>query len=893
MSASGHRRRPDTCPPREHVSGRTSANRAKPRGSRVARRVLGASNTMQHLRTTIAALVFGTLASISPAGAQPDAPTPPTPPTVATFVDAAYPPAARDAGREASVDLEITVGVDGHVLDARVLAPVGDGFDEAALAAVRQFVFIPATKDGQPVAARIHYRYVFTLETTAPAATTGQLEGRILSRDDGSTLVGVEVLATGADGRVHRAITDETGAFAITELPPGSYHLTIAALDHAAFAQDEEVRVGEAASVTYRLTPASDDGDAGSFGAVATIAAPAREITRRSIAAAEMTKMAGTRGDALRAVELLPGVGRPPSGLGMIIVRGSAPTDSQVFLDGAPVQQLYHFGGITSFVSGSLLSRIDLYPGNFSARYGRKIGGIVEAELRDPRTDRHHAELDVNMTDAFALVEGPIDDKTSFAIAGRRSYIDTWIGPALESMDAGIAAVPVYYDWQAIAAYRPGPRDKLRLIGYATSDDLRVIVANPSGAPTNRDRIGLANSLTRARVDWTRTWTGGDQRLSLAVGDRTYRANVGPDIYVKGDVIDILGRADWKATVSDRLALRWGLDLQHVRSDIEYDAPAIRQVEGNPDRFAPPEQVDRTHYRGVGTFFRPAAYTEAVVTPVPELELVGGVRVDRFHEIGEWAVDPRATARYARGATTFKGGIGRFSQPPEEGEALEGLGTPTLRAQHAIHYGAGVDHELTERVSFGVEGYYKDLRRMITTGANGMRDNSGTGRIYGLEVAGRWQPGGAFSGFLSYTLSRSERNDGGRWRLFDYDQTHILTVAGSYRLGGGWELGSTFRLVTGNPETPVMGSVFDADIDAYRPIYGAVNSARNPLFHRLDLRVEKQFHLAGHRCAGYLDLQNAYNRKNREGTAYSFDYSERRDTPGLPLLPSFGIKGEL
>ena len=847
---------------------------------------------MFHLRTTLAAIVFGTLVAASSAYAQPA----PTPPTVATYVHAEYPSAARDAGREASVDLEIVVGEDGLVRDVRVVTPVGDGFDEAAIAAVQQFVFTPATKDGKPVAARIQYRYRFELKLPeAPAAAvvaTGRIEGRLLSRTDGSPLVGVEIVATDAHASTYRATTDETGTFVLPDLPSGTYHISITALDHAAFAQDEQVIPGEAASVTYRLTPAVLE-DAGSFGAVATIKAPSREITRRSIEAAEMTKIAGTRGDALRGIELLPGVARPPGPFGMIIVRGSAPTDSQVFLDGEPVQQLYHFGGVTSFISGSLLQRIDLYPGNFSTRYGRKLGGIVEVELRDPKTDRIHAVADVNMIDAFAHVEGPITDKTSFAIAGRRSYVDGWIGPALEAMDVGLAAVPVYYDWQAILAYKPTTRDRLRLVSYANSDDLKVIVANPSGAPTNRDQIGLGNTMHRLRGEWKHTWPKVDQSISLAVGKRAYKAKIGVDIGIDGDVTEVLGRADWKAALSDRVELRWGLDLQNVRSGIVYDAPKIQQGEGNPDRFSPLEQMERTHYRGVGKFFRPAAYVEAAASPIPALTIAGGVRVDRFEDISEWAVDPRGTAKFTRGATTFKGGIGRFSQPPEEGEALEGLGNPNLEAQHAMHYGLGVDHQITDRISLGVDGYYKDLQHMIAAGPMGMRDNAGTGRIYGLEVAGRWQPGGDFSGFLSYTLSRSERNEGGRWRLFDYDQTHILTLSGSYKLGRGWEVGSTFRLVTGNPETPVVGSVFDADIDSYRPIYGAVNSSRNPMFHRLDVRVEKQFTLGGYRFAGYLDLQNAYNRKNRESTAYNFDYSERSDTPGLPLLPSLGIKGEL
>ena len=855
----------------------------------MARRLLVVA-TMHQLRIILASIVFGALAAAAPAYAQDAV----TPPAIATYVEADYPAAARAAGREAAVELELTVGADGLVSEARVVTPAGDGFDEAALAAVARFVFTPATRDGQPIAARIRYRYGFDLPEPPPAAiTTGQLEGRLVSRADGEALIGVELVVTAADGTAHRLVTDEAGGFALGELAPGTYHIAIAALDHATFAHDERIVAGETAVVTYRLTPTFGDDANASFGAVATIEAPSREITRRSIAAAEMTHLAGTRGDALRGVELLPGVARPPGPLGMLIVRGSAPTDSQVFLDGEPVQQLYHFGGLTSFVSGSLLQRIDLYPGNFSTRYGRKLGGIVEAELRDPHTDRVHAEADLNMIDAFALVEGPVTDTTSFAAAWRRSHVDGWIGPALEAMDALLAAVPVYYDWQGIATYRPTAADRLRVVAYASSDDLRVVVANPSGAPTRRDRIGLANSFHRLRAEWKHTGARVDQAMSLAIGARAYRADVGPEISLDADVIDVLGRAEWRANPTPRVELRWGLDVQHVISDIVYDAPALRQVEGNPDKFGRPEQSERTHYRGVGRFFRPAAYAEAAASPLDALTVTAGVRVDRFDEIDTWAIDPRATATYTRGATTVKGGVGWFSQPPEEGEALEGLGDPDLRAQHAIHYGLGVDHSFAERISLGVEGYYKQLDDMIVGLPSGDRDNSGRGRIYGLEVAGRWQPGGRLSGFLSYTLSRSERLDQGRWRLFDYDQTHILTVAGTYQLGRGWEVGGTFRLVTGNPETPVVAGIYDGDIDSYRPVYGEVNSARNPMFHRLDLRVEKQFRLAGLRMAGYLDLQNAYNRRNREGTAYNFDYSERADTPGLPLLPSLGIKGAL
>ncbi|MCE9577884.1 MAG: TonB-dependent receptor [Deltaproteobacteria bacterium] len=848
---------------------------------------------MHQLRATLFAFLVAAIAS----GATAHADTaPPTPPTIATYVAAEYPADARAAGREASVELELTVGADGQVLDARVVTPVGDGFDEAALAAVRQFVFTPATKDGQPIAARIRYRYAFTLEhaPVAPAPVAGRIEGHILSRIDGKPLAGVDVVVTGPDGSVSRVTTDEAGAFALDALPAGHYHIAIDALDHAAFAQDEDVIAGEAAAVTYRLNPATTVEDTGSYGAVATIEAPVREITRRSLEGDELTKIAGTRGDPLRAVELLPGVARPPSGQGMLIVRGSAPEDSQVFLDGAPVRQLYHLGGLTSFVNGALLKRVDLFPGNFSARYGRKIGGVIEAEMRDPRTDRFHAALDLNMVDVSALAEGPISDKWSFAIAGRRSHIDAWIGPLLRATGAPVAATPVYTDWQAMAVYKADANNRIRVIGYGSTDRLEVVIANPSGAATKRDRLGVEGAFHRLRVDWTRTWPNLEQSISVTGGSNRYVVNASELVQGGIDGFEIFGRADWHATLSKYAQLAWGLDIHDLEADLWYRGPHVPQTEGNPDKtFTADRFNEQIVDQKDGVWFRPAAYAEATITPIAPLAVTAGVRVDYFSDVSTWAVDPRASGRYTLGATTFKGGIGRFSQPPKEEESIPAFGNPGLRTQQATHYGFGFDHKLSQRVSFGLEGYYKSLDHMIIETPSGAKTNTGRGRIYGAELAARWQPGGRVSGFLSYTLSRSERNDAGKWRLFDYDQTHILTVSSSIKLGHGWELGGTFRLVTGNPETPVIGSVYDADVDLYRPLYGATNSARTTAFHRLDLRIEKQFHIAGHPCAGYLDIQNAYNRANRESTDYSFDYSQRSDTPGLPLIPSLGIKGEI
>ncbi|MBW2278363.1 MAG: hypothetical protein JRF63_12790, partial [Deltaproteobacteria bacterium] len=162
---------------------------------------------------------------------------------------------------------------------------------------------------------------------------------------------------------------------------------------------------------------------------------------------------------------------------------------------------------------------------------------------------------------------------------------------------------------------------------------------------------------------------------------------------------------------------------------------------------------------------------------------------------------------------------------------------------------------------------------------------------YGLEFLLKHQPTDRFFGWLSYTLMKSERVDhpGEAKRLFDYDQTHILTLVASAVLGRGWEAGVRFRLVSGNPDTPILGSIYDADSDIYWPVYGRTNSDRLPMFHQLDVRIDKNWEWKYLKFAVYIDVQNVYNQKNVEGFQYSYDYSKRVYFTGLPILPSLGL----
>jgi len=284
-------------------------------------------------------------------------------------------------------------------------------------------------------------------------------------------------------------------------------------------------------------------------------------------------------------------------------------------------------------------------------------------------------------------------------------------------------------------------------------------------------------------------------------------------------------------------------------------------------------------------------------TPWRPLSLIPGVRADHYSEIGESTVDPRLSARYrVTDSTTLKAGVGRFSQPPELGAAIEGIGNAELDPIHALHVGAGVEQEIGTALQVDVEGFYKRIDDMVVNTEDGgppFLVNEGQGRIVGVELAVELDADDVF-GQLAYTLSRSERRlHEGEYLLFDYDQPHILTASAGYRLGRGWLLSSTLRVVSGNPETPITGAVANVDEDVYLPIFGRTNSTRAALFHRLDLRVEKRWTSENGNITLYLDVQNVLNQRHPEATVYSYDYRVTDQVLGLPILPILGVKGEL
>jgi len=834
------------------------------------------------------------------------APPASAPPQLIKFVEATWPQAALEQGLTATVEIEIVVAIDGTVKEAKVTTPVGNGFDEAAVEAVKQFVFEPARKNGKPIAARVRYPYVFEMRKEvepevvpdAPPAP-GQLEGTVLAIEDDAALAGVRVIVSMPDGsNAQSTVTAADGSFAIVNLPPGVYSVRLEGEGRTPREQQEEIVAGQATSVAYRLL---EPRDPDAFGAVARIPPPPREVTRRTIAKEQLTRIPGTRGDALRTVELMPGVARPPLGAGLLIVRGSAPSDTQALFEGLPVSLLYHFGGLTSFVNSRLLKSVDFYPGNFSVRYGRRRGGIIEVGADDIKNDAPHGVADINLIDASLLFTMPVSEDAEIALAGRRSYFDAIFTAAAEGSDIQTVAAPVYYDYQLIGTYRPSDRDKLRLMLFGSSDNLKLLFEQPvDGDASVAGDFAFGTEFHRAHASWRRQLSKDvDQDVDVAVGALDVDFGLGEAFKFNLSGTDIYARSEWRGRVSEKVRLIGGLDLFFLPGQFTYKGPPVAQSEGNPDNQGGASFSNRDEITVTDDFtvIQPAVYLETDINLFP-VRFILGSRVDYYDEIEEWSYDPRGSAHLTvADGTTLKGGIGMFSQPPQFQETSPGLGNPDLEPTSTLHVGLGFEQRIVEGFTVGVDGFYKHLYDNIVGTQFGNAPfftNDGEGRIFGGELSAKVDPRGRFFGYLSYTLSRSERNDRGEgWRLFDFDQPHILTVAAVYRLGRGWEAGATFRMVSGNPNTPIIGSSLNTITGAYSPLYGRLNSDRNPAFNRLDLRIEKEWRWPDWKLALYLDVQNVYNAENPEGIVYDYRYDQSEPVRGLPIIPNLGLRGEI
>jgi outer membrane receptor protein involved in Fe transport len=280
--------------------------------------------------------------------------------------------------------------------------------------------------------------------------------------------------------------------------------------------------------------------------------------------------------------------------------------------------------------------------------------------------------------------------------------------------------------------------------------------------------------------------------------------------------------------------------------------------------------------------------------------LSAGGRYDGFLYNHAHVFQPRGEAKVTLGKNRVRATAGLYTRPPQYND--ENL-YADLKPERAWQFTLGAERELREGLTAQATTFLTERSDLIVYATNRSDAsnadhpyvNRGTGRTYGAELLVTWRGPNHFA-WLAYTLSRSVRRDAPEMseRLFDFDQTHNLILVGSRRFGKQkhWQVGARFQLTTGKPWTPVSGSVFNSDLNYYRPTYGTLNSQRTELQHQLDVRVDRTWNFKRWRFKAFLDIQNVYLHPAAYAYQYSYDYSQKDALKTIPILPSVGVRGE-
>jgi TonB family protein len=767
-----------------------------------------------------------------------------------------------DGKGEASVALELTLTATGDVTKA--VAIEGDEpFASRAVEAAKAWKFQPATRDGKPIAAKIRYLVRF-----------------VPPRDEPEPEPEPETPATPA--------TPGTKPGPKPRAEPEPYEIVV---------------VGERAPIRHQL------------------------------ARTEISRMPGAFGDAFRAIEALPGVVPIVSGLPYFYVRGAPPGNVGYFFDGIPVPFLYHFAAGPSVFHPAFIDRVDLYPGAYPVRYGRYAGAIVAGEMAPPGY-RFRGEWNIRLIDSGAMVEAPFaGGRGSAMVGGRFSYTGLMISLIAPEVSVG------YWDYQARVRYDLSPKDSVEVFGFGSGDYTsvteKVTVFDAQGRTSTKDVEHDVVDIGFHRLDlrWDHRLDQGNWRNALMVGrDRSGFADGEVNVY---DYM-VGYRSEYWRQLEKKVRLRAGANVlfeslkqefKDGTSDTGELAPApdpgAMQPNGGemmpgsmmptpiPPEGQPPgssssnqEDAERLGFNAARKDFSLGLYADLVWDVAPRLQITPGLRGDLFVSGSRAALslDPRITAEYTLSKKLkIVHGLALVHQAPSFVGPVPGF-KPSLEGglQKAVQYSAGVNYELPwgfqSSVALFQSAFFNmtdlisliQLEQTANRGTNGGDGGGGDndinnfrtdGQAYGLELMVRRSLSRNLGGFLSYTLSRSQRFSGRVSGPATTDRTHVLNVAASYDLGRNWRLGGRVMTYTGVP----------AEV-AY--LEAARHPPRTPAFWRLDFKLEKRWYIKRPDRWWGLNIEvlnTTLNKEQLTGSCNAFDcvYEEI----GPVTVPSIAFEG--
>ena len=743
-----------------------------------------------------------------------------------------------------------------------------------------------------------HLRFIFlfvlsiysaTLFAQQPTVDKGEIHGTVYGHGNQQPLGNANVRLIETN---QHQLSNEEGEFRFTNLRAGEYTLTVSAKGHRV-PEDETVvtiRPGQMVEVQIYLEPVEF-----LFEEIrVTSPRPAVTVSRQTLSTLEIKRIPGTGGDAIRALQALPGIGVANDFSGELHIRGGSPLDNRFYLDRTPLGYPYHFGGLVSTLSTEVIDRIDVYAGGFGAEFGADAQAVIDIHSRRGREDRLGGRFNLNLLYSEGFLEGPLGKRGTWYLAGRRSYADL-----LPIEVEEITAFPRFWDYQAKVSFDLNEVHQFSFNAFAMDDffELNLDLEDVDNDPALVGKLHSRESFNAQGVHLRSLLTDRlTSNLSISWSNYSFDLSAGEGFFLRLQPTQYEFRED----LTYRLNKKHQLESGVLASTAEWDVSSFftrPPDEGDPGYDFTSEEKVESDFRK--RFSQIEGYLQNRYSPFAFLEIALGFRLGYFNLTDRLSAGPRASMRVkVSNNSEVRFAYGRYEQRPQPWHIAPEFGNPDVKASTAIHYILEAQRQILPQTHLKVAAYQKDLSELITRDAEAAYLNQGKGFARGVEVSLNHRVGEKFFGWANYAYSVSRRQDrpGDPERLYSFDQTHVATLTASYKLTPTWEIGAKWQYRTGNPYTPVTGTRLEPHPTTSQlrhvPVYGETNSRRVAPFQRLDLRISKSFIYERWRWGIFLEIFNVFNHKNVLEFDYNEDYTDQEIIHQLPLIPYVGVTVE-
>jgi hypothetical protein len=716
-----------------------------------------------------------------------------------------------------------------------------------------------------------------------------EIRGTVTDLNTGEILAGASVFAK---ARSNGAVSDNKGRY-ILHVDKGNYIICAAFVGYKP--KELSLSVNASQTLDIQLEPNVQELETVTvFGRDmdANVTSVNMGVERMSIKEIQRLPVLMGEVDVIKAIQLLPGVQATAEGGSGFSVRGGSPDQNLILLDNTTVYNASHLLGFFSVFNNDVISGLELFKGDLPLKYGGRLSSLLSVDTKSEKPQGFQGTGGIGLISARLMLEGNIADRTSWLIGGRRSYADIFLVFAKE--EALRKSSVYFYDMNAKISHRFSAKDKIELSGYYGKDLF--------AAEIGQFDYGNATASLTWRHTISQKWFS---RVSLNTSKYGYGlgSNMeGMEAYWNAGIFDLAFNADFDTHISKLWNLNYG-----ISSVLHRFSPGHVKVAGYPD------------YEVQGSSaLEHAVYMSNEQKLSDRFTLRYGLRWSMFQNLGKIIIFDYDNNHNVRDSTYYNGGIynayGRLE--PRMGGVFLIDGSSSVKANYArnVQYiqlaensSAGspvniwfpaspnIKPQIVDMFSAGyfrnfknntfetsVEMYYKNLTGVIDFAehANLLLNQHlegdiriGTGRAYGIEFMAK-KNSGKLTGFVNYTLSRSERTipevNNGKTYLAPYDKTHAINIALNYDLSRKLNVSATWVFASGTPTTYPTGR-FEID-GAYFPIYSGRNEYRRPAYHRLDLSltyIPKPDSKKRWKGEWNFSMYNAYGRKNPWLITYS------------------------